>query len=100
MSEPGASESAPRLTTADLDKTFLGEIKVQGVIAFGGFDDKFFYFPRAGFVTGESLDDKVAFNFEADKLSKLDRLADISIHYEPDGDVFKMNVFARVTEGE
>ena len=88
------------MSTEELDKTFLGLVKVQGVIAFGGIDDNFFYYPRAGFVTGESLDDKVAFDFEADRLTKLDRLADISIHYEPDGDVFRMNIFARVTEGK
>lgn len=104
MSTTGSKEadvetSATSPTDADLDRTFLGKISTDGIIAFGGSDDTFFFYPRAGFIEDESLDKKLPFNIDKDKLTKLERLAETSFHYEPEGDVYSMKVFARVNEG-
>ena len=94
--EAGQSEEP---TTEDLDRTFIGTISTNAVIAFGGVDDTFFYYPRSGFIPGESLDDKLGFDIDKEKLTKLERLGDINFHYEEEGDVYQLKVFARVTEG-
>ena len=100
MATTGGAEKEAETTTGELDRTFLGEIKTDGVIAFGGIEDTFFYYPRAGFIADDSLDTKLPFNIDKEKMTKLERLHEFTVHFEPEGDAYQMRVFARVTEGK
>ena len=101
-SETGTAASGMSIPE-DLESTIMEHIIVQGVVAFGGVDDNFFYIPVEGFVPAdddESLSMKLPFKLSDKSMAKKDRQLQFKFKYELGGEDYEARVFARVVHGK
>ena len=81
------------------DTTYFTNLDLMGVIAFGGTDDKFFYYPLAGFVEGQSIHDLAPFDLNGDNITSDNRQHQQKFQYVDGGDYYPIRIFARVAHG-